>query len=127
MAYGFKSGKNKQDVYTKTETDAQISAAVAVVSGDVATLVSTKQNKQKRATVTLVAGNWSANAQTVSCSIVGETDTVFVGGATPADNRKAQSCGVDVDASDQEDNRLKFVCTSVPDSNITVNVVALEV
>lgn len=69
--------------------------------------------------VTLSSSGWSNNAQTVTASGVTASNTVWVSPA-PADTTKYSSAGII--CTNQASNSLTFTCTSVPTTNITVNI-----
>lgn len=115
MAYGFGTGKNKEnvyktdEVYTKTESNA---------------LLLTKQDQHIAVTGTLAAVNWSSKAQTISVTGVTADNTVIVA-ALPADADKYAFFGVRCTA--QGAGTLTFGCDFTPDADIVVNVVILGV
>lgn len=71
---------------------------------------------------TLVAANWSSNAQTVSVTGVTASNIVFVSPA-PASATEYGQCGIICTA--QSTNSLTFSCQTVPTNDLTVNVLIL--
>ena len=82
-----------------------------------------KADKSIAKTVTLTASAWSNNAQTVSVSGVTTANNVIISPATKASaDIWAES---EVFCTAQGNSTLKFTCTDVPTSNITVSVVII--
>ena len=70
-------------------------------------------------TVTLTVAGWSDNSQTVAASGVTANNTVVV---SPVPDSYISYGEFGVYCSAQAANRLTFVCDSVPDVDLTVNV-----
>lgn len=70
-------------------------------------------------TVTLSANAWSSNAQTVSCSAVTASNTVFV---SPTPASAGDYADSEIVCTAQGAGTLTFGCEDVPASAITVNV-----
>lgn len=116
LIYGFDEGKNKNevyskdDVYTKTEVDPLISA---------------KQDKHTKVTLTLFAANWSNGSQTVNVTGVTADNTVLVS-AAPSSIEKYGLYGVI--CTTQGAGTLTFTCKfNTPTDDLSINVVILGV
>ena len=70
-------------------------------------------------TVTLTIAGWSDNSQTVTASCVTANNVVVI---SPAPNSYSSYGEFGVYCSAQAANNLTFVCDSVPDVALTVNV-----
>lgn len=85
-----------------------------------ATAISDKQNALSSATATLASANWENSTQTVN--VIGMTGTVIVWvSPTPTSISSYGASGVC--CSSQANGTLTFTCTSVPLSDLTVNIV----
>ena len=117
MAYGFGTGKNKENVYTTSEL-------LPVVHTEFDPLIAAKQDQHLTRTATLLSSGWSNKQQTVSVAGVTATNTVFV-------SATAASLGLyssyDIVCTAQGNGTLTFSCGYVPDQNINLNIVILGV
>ena len=126
MSYGFKDGKNAVQVYDVSE----FSGAVNLV---VDPKLALKQNQHGTAQITIPANGWTeiqggqvvnVDTQSVSCSIVTASNTVFVS-AAPASADEYGLCGIL--CIGQGNGSLTFKYKFAPTNDLTVNVVTLGV
>lgn len=118
--YGFTTGKNKQGMYSKSEVDTAIEAAVSGLQGQITELLTAKQDTKVTKTATLAAASWSSKTQTVNVSGVKANNLVQVT-PVPGDVYTYGNKGIRCTA--QAANALTFECLSVPATDIDVNVV----
>ena len=72
--------------------------------------------------ITLSTTDWSSNSQTVSASIV-TANNIVITVPSPDSQDTYSSCGVK--CTSQEDGSLIFICDSVPNIDININIVTL--
>lgn len=106
---GFDEGKNKEEVYKKTEVDPLITA---------------KQDKHTKATISLLVADWNEKSQTVNVSGVTADNTVLI---SPAPESISIYSAYGVICTAQGAGTLTFTCDLTPSNDISVNVVILEV
>lgn len=82
-----------------------------------------KQSKIDTTKRTLLATNWSNNTITITASAVTSSNSVVV---TPAPENMADYISAGIYCSGQGTSSLTFTCTTVPTSNINVNVMAIN-
>lgn len=116
MTYGFDEGKNKETVYKTTEI-------LPVVHTEFDPLINAKQDQHTRQTVTLAVASWSNKEQIVSVTGVTASNTVFV---SPAPASAGEYSGFGVLCTAQGEGSLAFTCDFVPENDLTVNVVILD-
>ena len=134
---GFDEGKNKEEVYKKSEVDTSLETKVDKVEGkglsteDYTTeekaevaKVTNKQNKHLTANASLLANGWNNKSQTVNVTGVTANNTVLVS-AAPSSIEEYGLYGVMCTA--QGTGTLTFTCKFTPTSNLLINVVILEV
>lgn len=125
-AYGFKPGKNKADVYTKTETDTEIQEAAGDLHEQIEELLTTKQDQHKSGTVSIATSDWDSASPgwtcTKSVSGIKVTDDIICSPA-PASMILAGQCGVYCSA--QAAGSLTFFAVEKPSSGITMNILVL--
>lgn len=80
----------------------------------------------KLAAVTLLAAGWSNGAQTVAADGVTEDDTMTAIITTAAAGSVDAYLDSGIKCAGQGEGTLTFSCTSVPDSDITVNLIILK-
>ena len=73
-------------------------------------------------TVTLTTSGWSNKAQTVTVSGVLADSTKQAINVSPAGGFSAIYCEAGIECTAQAANSLTFECTTIPESNITVNI-----
>ena len=73
--------------------------------------------------VNLPVGGWSNNSQTVTAEGVTVDNTVFI---APASDGYTEYFECGVFCSAQAENKLTFICTEKPTSNLTVNIVIFD-
>ena len=76
----------------------------------------------KKANVQLLVDNWEDNSQTVDVSVVTSTNDVFVNPSTESQDSYTQHC---VKCTTQGDGILVFTCQSIPETNLTINIITL--
>lgn len=114
----------KTTLNNHTESIGTIQSSLSTVEGEVAGLsadILTKNNKLNTVTVTLTVEGWTGNTQTVSASNV-TTDNIVWISPTPT-SFEAYTDAV-IRGTAQGDGTITFVCTKIPTSEITVEVVA---
>ena len=115
MKYGFKDGKNTVEVYSKTETDAAITA-------ELTTTLAGYQAKALAHAATLAAASWTSQQQTVSVDDVTTSNIVIV---SPAPASMLAYSEATVRCTAQGAGTLTFTCTDTPSADLTVNVLIL--
>lgn len=125
MTYGFKAGKNIQQVYGTDEFASEVSDVMAPQ-------MELKQDKHQRLSVTIPADGWTtisggsvvdSDTQTVACSIATADNTLIVS-AAPA---SAQAYGLSgIICISQSAGALTFQYQFKPVDDLVVNVIALE-
>lgn len=85
---------------------------------------STFQSKHIKTTITLQLSAWSNNSQTVSCSGVTSNNTVII---SPTPNNHTDYGKANVRCTAQSANTLVFSCDKTPTSNLSVNILIMEV
>ena len=79
-------------------------------------------NVAESTTVTLSASSWSSNSQIVSSSIVTANNVVIV---SPVPNNQDIYSNCGIKCTSQSSGSLVFTCSTIPDSDINVNIVVL--
>lgn len=118
--YGFKDGKNKQAVYSKTETDAAIQAAAEDLQDQISGLLTAKQNTHTTRQAVLPLASWSNNTLTVTVAGVKADNLVQI---TPAPVSVYAWGNAGVRCTAQGTNSLTFECLAVPSGDLTANIV----
>ena len=78
-------------------------------------------------TITLPAGNWSGGAQTIqSSSLLADSDYWYLVSVDPASFSASNGKGIRADDI-TTDGQITFHCDSTPGSNLTINIIRLEV
>lgn len=114
---GFDEGKNKEEVYKTSEV-------LPAVHTEFDPLLSAKQDKHNKATISLLAASWSNKSQTVNVTGVTADNTVLVS-AAPSSIDEYISCGII--CTEQDEGTLTFTCKITPLNNLSINVVILGV
>lgn len=97
-------------------------AGGTTVSSDESGNVTISSLKKYSLSVVLPVENWSNNSQSVSATGVDGTNTVFI---TAAQSSKDEYRNCQIQCTTQASNSLTFSCTTVPSSDIVINVTAL--
>ena len=82
-----------------------------------------KQPKHRTAAITLTAGGWADNAQSVSCAGITAGNALIV--ASAPENYEAYS-KAGVYCAAQAAGSLTFLCKSVPAADLTANIMILD-
>lgn len=77
--------------------------------------------------VTLPAANWSGRAQTAAhASLLADSNYFYIVGPDASMRSAYESCGISAD-NVTTDGQITFHCESVPESDVTVSIIRLEV
>jgi hypothetical protein len=80
-------------------------------------------NIRETITVTLAAGNWAVNKQTITTSAIGDNTTVF---NTPHPDSKDSYISAGIMITSATSTSLTFTCTTVPTVDIAVEVMLID-
>ncbi len=128
--YGYTVGTGWEAQFKINESPLTQAQMDALNSGITAAILAALQNKQepiKSAAVTLTAGGWQNNAQTVTVSGILADETKQLIQPVPSAGSREAYLEANVMATAQAANSLTFTCDTVPSGNLTVYIIITEV
>lgn len=128
--YGYTVGTGWEAQFKINESPLSQAQMDALNSGITAAILAALQNKQepiKSAAITLTAGGWQNNAQTVTVSGILADETKQLIQPVPSAASREAYLEANVMATAQAANSLTFTCDTVPTGNLTVYIIITEV
>lgn len=114
---GFDEGKNKEEVYKKSEV-------LPAVHAEFDSTINSKQEQHLAQTAILLTTDWDNNSQTVDITGVTANDTVLV---SPVPSSIGLYAAFGIVCTAQGEGNLTFTCDFLPSEDISVNVIILGV